>query len=108
MYENNNLDFKSDKLIRQVEKDETFWTASSLMTLYYSPNKHSEFKELLIKAYGENPPLKDFTNWDKCLEGEIFLYFETNISSPRKYKNWLKENVEKRNFIPYILDNAKS
>jgi len=93
----------------QVEKDEKFWTAACLMTLFYSKNRAQDLIRLLGKAYGEFPPVGVGNSWEECLEGELHLFFETNLPSPSSYKNWLRENLEKRQFIPYILysDNGR-
>lgn len=100
-------DTKKWKIIRQIEKDETFWTASSLMTLFHSDNRKEELKKMLIQAFGEKPPLEGFSNWEDCLNGDLKLFFEPRISSPIEYRKYLQKEVENRNFIPYILDNAK-
>lgn len=94
------------KLIRQIEKDETFWTTSSLMTIFHSPNRISELIKLLTLAYGEKPPLDNFPNWIECLTGELNLFFEPNIPSPKIYLDWLKNNVTSQNFIPYIIEKT--
>ena len=39
LYETNIPFEENIKLIRQIEKDETFWTASSLMTLFHSADR---------------------------------------------------------------------
>jgi hypothetical protein len=96
------------RLIRQIEKDETFWTASSLMTIFHSPNRDSELQRLLTLAFGEKPPLDKISSWEDCLSGELNLFFEPNIPSPKEYLDWLKENVASQNFIPYIIDKAKN
>ncbi|MBV6484412.1 MAG: hypothetical protein KF732_08605 [Flavobacteriales bacterium] len=96
------------KLIRQIEKDETFWTASSLMTIFHCPNRNSELIKLLTLAFGEKPPLDTFTNWDECLTGELNLFFEPNIPSPKIYLDWLKKNVTSQNFIPYIIEKTRN
>lgn len=96
------------KKTRQIEKDETFWTASTLMTVFHSSKRNAELKRLLIESYGEKPPLSNFSSWDECLEGDLKLFFEPNIPSPKKYKSWLRDNVTNQNFIPYILDQSKN
>lgn len=90
----------------QIEKDERFWTASALMTIYYSKARKNEFVELLKKAYGDKPPFEDCKSWNDCIDGELFLFFEANLPSPESYKNWLREHLMERHFIPYILDSA--
>lgn len=107
--------FESDKQfnkgvrsIRQIEKDETFWTASSLMTLFHSSDRVNELKLLLTLAFGEVPPLDNISSWEECLNGELNLFFEPNIPSPKEYREWLKDNITAQNFIPYILDKAQN
>ena len=94
---------------RQIEKDERFWTASSLMTLFYSANMVKEFTNLFSKAYGDKPPI-NIDSWEDCFSGEpnknLHLFFEANLPSPVSYKDWLKHNITERQFIPYILDCA--
>lgn len=92
----------------QVEKDEKFWTASCLMTVFYAKNRIHEFAQLLKSAYGNKPPLKGISSWHDCLKGELHLFFETNLPSPTLYKEWLsdRENLHRQQFIPYIFDSA--
>jgi hypothetical protein len=108
IYEEKGQYDKRSKIIRQIEKDETFWTASSLMTIFYSPNRNEELQKILKLAFGEKPPLDDISSWEDCLNGELKLFFEARIPSPIEYRNWLKENVSSRNFIPYIIDKTKN
>ena len=99
---------EKSKAVRQIEKDEKFWTASTFLTLFYSPTRNDDLIKMLEKAYGQTPPLKNFHNWDDCLEGDLHLFFEPNLPSPKSYLNWLKENIEQQHLIPYIIDNAKN
>jgi len=108
LFETNQYSEKNIKLIRQIEKDETFWTASSLMTIFHSKNSINELQKLLMLAFGEKPPLDNFDNWANCLNGELRLFFEPNIPSPKGYQVWLKNNVTNRNFIPYIVEHAQN
>lgn len=89
----------------QIEKDEKFWTASCLMTIFYSENRIHELIQLFQQAYGDNPPIENLTSWKECLEGKFHLFFETNLPSPKSYKKWLRENLNKQQFIPYLLDS---
>jgi len=91
----------------QTEKDERFWTAASLMTLFYSKNRQAELTRLFQKAYGEVPPCTGIRSWRDCFDGGLHLYFETNLPSPKSYKEWLLDNLGDRQFIPYILDSAR-
>ncbi len=94
------------KHVRQMEKDEKFWTASTFMTLYYSKTRDAQLITMLEKAYGKTPPLSDFNSWEDCLKGELHLYFEPNLQSPRLYLDYLKNNLNQYNLIPYVLTNA--
>ncbi len=101
---------EDEKKFRQIEKDERFWIASSMMNLFYSKNRVEAFTTLFKKAYGEEPPIKDIKSWKECFEcesNELSLFFEANLTSPLSYKKWLKENIKERQFIPYIIDLAK-
>jgi len=108
LFEANNELLEDIRKIRQIEKDETFWTASALMTIFHSPNRDVELKKLLTPAFGEVPPLDKFSSWDDCLKGQLHLFFEPNLPSPKVYLNWLKNNAVVQNFIPYILEKARN
>ena len=93
--------------IRQIEKDERFWTASTMMSIYYSNNRTAELSELLTIAFGPVPPLDSFNSWEECLDGDLELFFEPNLPSPPDYLEWLQKNASKHQFIPYLLEHAK-
>ncbi|OAG28148.1 hypothetical protein [Thermodesulfatator autotrophicus] len=94
------------KLPCQIEKDERFWIANCMMNIFYSNTRSQELISLFSKAYGEIPPFKEENTWEECFEGELYLFFEVNLPSPPAYKKWLKENLEQRQIITYILDSA--
>jgi hypothetical protein len=96
---------KETKKPCQVEKDEKFWTAACLMGIFYSPTRSEELIKLLQKAYGYVPPVPKMSLWEKCIEGNLHLFFETNFPSPEGYKDWVRLNLADRQFIPYILDS---
>jgi hypothetical protein len=98
--------FSDLRLPCQIEKDERFWIASSMMTVFYSPNRTEELVNLFRRAYGESPQIEGVLDWKECLSGELHLFFETSLPSPRVYKEWLSENLTRRQFIPYILDSS--
>ena len=89
----------------QVEKDEKFWTASCLMTVFHSSNRDKELFQLLKKAFGKKPPFSEISSWNDCLKGELHLFFETNLPSPGGYKKWLRDNLRNQQIIPYIIDS---
>lgn len=90
----------------QIEKDEKFWTAACLMTIFYSNNRKEELAELFGLAYGDTTPFKDLNSWEECLDGELHLFFEANLRSPTSYKKELSLNIHRRQIIPHILDSA--
>lgn len=101
----------SIKIKRQIEKDETFWTASSLISVFESKDMKSQLINLFSKAFGDTPPLKHFNSWKECLMGDkenIKMYFEANYSSPSKYLDWLKNNTKEQNIIPYLREKAQT
>ena len=86
----------------QIEKDERFWTAACLMTIFHSKNRTKELHKLLSKAY---PNIQEHI-WDEHLSGDLHLYFEANLPSPHEYKQlWLRGHLNQRQFIPYILES---
>jgi len=89
----------------QIEKDERLWIARSMMTIFHSPNRTNELIQIFTSVYGGSPPV-DLNTWQDCLKGELCLFFEPNLPSPKLYKEWLRQNLRKRQFIPYILDSA--
>jgi hypothetical protein len=60
----------------------------------------------LSKAFGQHPPVEGLNTWEECLRGDLHLFFEPFVPSPRAYNNWLSKNVLSRHFIPYVLDAA--
>jgi len=97
---------RETKVPCQIEKDERFWTVACMMTIFYSPNRTEELVHLLKLAYGAYPPVEGIDRWEECCSGDLALFFETNLPSPRSYKDWLSKNLTTRQFIPYILDSA--
>lgn len=91
---------------RQIEKDERFWTVSTLKHVYEHPQRRTLLASLLADCFGKKPPLADFGTWNDCLDGELALYFEAQCPSPQSYTNWLAANVRNRHLIPYVFDAA--
>jgi len=97
---------KDMKFPRQIEKDERFWIAACMMSIFYSQNRLKQYVSLFKAAYGNEPPVEGISSWQKCLKGRLHLFFEANLPSPHLYKEWLLNNIAKRQFIPYVLDSA--
>jgi len=87
----------------QIEKDERFWTAATLMKLYHSADRVDVFARLLSKAFGETPPMEGIAGWNDCLSGDLNLLFEVDLPSPKGYSACLRDHLTKRQFIPYVL-----
>ena len=94
----------------QIQKDELFWTAGTLMTIFHSNERArvAQFSDLLKKAFGDTPPLQGSTTWEDLLSGNLHLFFEANLPSPVTYKEWLQKNLPKFQMIPYVIDSALS
>jgi len=90
----------------QIEKDEKFWVASCMMTLFYDKERLQMLQQLFTEAFGRTPPLEGLDSWRECLDGELALFFESALPSPRSYKLWLSENLSNRHFIPHVLSSA--
>ncbi len=98
---------RETKVPCQIEKDERFWIAACMMTIFYSLNRTGELVNLLKLAYGDYPPVEGIDRWEDCSSGDLHLFYEVNLPSPRSYKDWLSRNLTRRQFIPYILDSAR-
>ncbi len=106
-------DRRAAVLGNQMEKDERFWVASALMTLYFSPNRAANFSKALSMSLGSAPPLAKFDTWAEALgqPEALKLYFEVNLPVPRKYKEagaaQLGQHTTDRVLsIPYMLEAA--
>jgi hypothetical protein len=108
-----NPDFKSRPLSEtkspcQIEKDERFWIASCLLTMFYEERRLMMLQKLFTDAYGASPPLAGLNSWRECLEGDLVLFFETSLPSPPSYKSWLQKHLNERQLIPHIIASAYS
>lgn len=89
---------------RQLEKDEPFWAAVALMTLYYTGDRIENFARLLRRGFGDKPPLSDVRAWDQLLLGELHLLFDAQLAPPREYREHLRTTVRDHSVVPYLLD----
>jgi hypothetical protein len=91
----------------QMEKDERFWIATALMSLYHrAPNRSSAFASLFNAA--QLPPPRGYPGWAEALDSTLHLYFETNLPAPRKYQAWLKNHLDERSLVPHLRQRAAS
>lgn len=100
------ISLSSAKVPRQIEKDETFWTAASLTALYRHPQSKPLLATLLRQLYGKTPPIKGLSSWERCLDGDLYLYFEAQLPSPQSYVAWLTAHLTEQQLIPYVRDAA--
>ena len=97
------------RLGRQMEKDERFWLATALMSLYHADGgsgKAELFARLLERAGLRPPP--SFPRWENALAGALELFFEVNLPSPGSYRAWLREHLGDRTPIPYLKEQAEA
>jgi hypothetical protein len=95
------------RLGRQMEKDERFWLATALMNLYRADGGSARveaFARLLERA-GLHPR-SGFPRWEDALAGPLELFFEVNLPSPRRYRDWLRDHLDERAPIPYLREEA--
>lgn len=88
------------KLPCQIEKDERFWTVTSIKTIF---DQGSDCIKRLLDAVFQNTTLENnMPSWEHFLDGKLKLYFEACLPAPKSYRNWLKNNITHRQMIPYI------
>jgi hypothetical protein len=97
----------------QMEKDETFWTASTWISVFESQRRKELLLALLQKALAGRDPMPldgDLTTWERCLEGRLSLRLEAVHPSPEGYKRWLegqyRDGGDYRHLIPHVVDSA--
>jgi len=95
------------RLPRQIEKDERFWTVTALKRVFDDASRDALLGQLLSRAYGAAPPISGMGSWSECLTGELRLYFEACLPSPKAYVEWLRLHLAERQTIPYVLDAAR-
>lgn len=106
-----NINIMDFKQLRQAEKDERFFTTRYFTGLFLRDDveRNSILKKILVNSFGENPPIVNYSfGWDNLLKGEISLQLEADKSAPKEYKEYLSRNLNKRHFVPYVLDKGKS
>jgi hypothetical protein len=88
----------------QIEKDERFWTATTMKSLVENP---AALEAVLRRTFGDEPPMSAFKSWSECLSGRLNLVLEATLPSPEKYVQWLRLNLASRHLIPYVLHAAQ-
>lgn len=72
------------KIPCQIEKDERFWVASCMMTVFYDDQRQQMLQKLFTKAFGGTPPLTGLDSWEECLGEDLELFFERARATPQK------------------------
>jgi len=98
----------------QIQKDERFWTANTLMNIFYSQNRVKELCVLFEKAFGKKGlDSIEIDSWKECFNSDnLKLYFEVDLPSPDGFKKNLRSlyengNTQEHQIIPFILASAK-
>ena len=87
----------------QIEKDERFWVVAALMALFYSEDAPAAFASLLRRSGLDAPPGRHSTRtWKDVLTGDLHLWFEVALGSPRDYHDYLRPRLDERvRFLMY-------
>jgi hypothetical protein len=97
---------KQVRIGRQVEKDERFWTVASLKAVYDADS----LPKLLERAMGAHCPIPGLDSWESAVGREGKLYFEVGISSPKSYRDSLRERFRpdgpQGHVVPYVVSAA--
>jgi hypothetical protein len=87
----------------QIEKDERFWVAATMLRLFHTGDGRAALASLLAEAI-PTPPAGG--SWPDALSGDLRLYFEVALPAPAAYRRWLRGTVHERALIPYIRHAA--
>jgi hypothetical protein len=90
---------------RQLEKDERFWVAATLMRLFHAPDRVTVLAEILRSCLSDTPP-DSLPSWEAALGQEQFLYFEASLPSPASYRHQLAYQLDERILVPYLREAA--
>ena len=94
----------------QIQKDERFWVAAALMSLFYVPDRVRAFAGTLRKScLGAVPAMEGLATWEDALgDGEkLKLYFEVSLPSPKAYQRNLANHLDDRVLMPHVLAAAQ-
>jgi hypothetical protein len=91
---------------RQMEKDERFWVAATLMQMFHAPNRIDLIAQMLRHCLGDTPP-DSLPSWEAALGHEQFLFFEANLPSPADYTRQLGARLDEHILVPYLREAAE-
>jgi len=91
---------------RQMEKDERFWVAATLMQMFHAPDRIDLLGQMLQNCLGDTPP-DSLPSWEAALGQEQFLFFEANLPSPADYSHQLGLRLDEHILVPYLREAAE-
>ena len=91
---------------RQMEKDERFWVVACLMKYFHADDREDRLASLLASAFDTQTPPIDIPTWRECIEGNLHLFFEVDLPSPKAYCEALRAGRVKEHLIPYVREAA--
>jgi hypothetical protein len=102
-------DFTVIKRNRQIERDERFWIIACLVALYEDPDTRIEaFSSVLTRSIAPVPPFEGCGTWQDALGSDFKLFFEANLSAPKRYHEDLRDHLDERlPLIPHIKGTAR-
>jgi hypothetical protein len=91
-----------------MQKDERFWVATALMSLYRSENRVDLFARLFSRGLPGGSPVDG--SWHELLgqPEDLKLYFEVNFPAPAAYRDLLRENAESVVLLPWLRELVRS
>lgn len=95
-------------LAHQMEKDERFWVATALMSVFHSKDRVGALTRLLTECLGDVPPVPGVASWDEALgdANSLELFFEVHLNAPDSYKQYKRTPVEERVLTPWLRARA--
>lgn len=99
---------KAKKHALQIQKDEGFWVAAALMSLFHAPDPVHAFASTLGSCLGAVPPVEGLATWEQALGhgAELKLYLEVSLPTPPGYRGHLVRRLGERVLIPHVLESA--
>jgi hypothetical protein len=91
-----------------LDRDETMWTAGALVAVHRSAEPSAAWERLLATTFGPRPPLDEPASWQACLDGDLDLYLEVGLSSPARYREFLRAHLADRHPLRRRVESAET